>query len=74
MKNRLRSATNTAGRRMAGARSLWRAAGMKDAMFGKPIQPTIPIAQNEMSIEAQKLAGKLSISGVQPKLSSLTET
>jgi serine/threonine-protein kinase HipA len=39
------------------------------AMFGKPIQPTIPIALNEISIEAQKLAGKLSISGVQPKLS-----
>lgn len=37
MKNRLRSTTNTAGRRMAGARSLWRAAGMKDEMFGRPI-------------------------------------
>ena len=39
------------------------------AMFGKPIQPTIPISLDEISIEAQKLAGKLSISGVQPKLS-----
>ncbi|MBS3820944.1 MAG: hypothetical protein GVY16_10795 [Planctomycetes bacterium] len=39
------------------------------ALFGKPIQPTIPISLNEISIEAQKLAGKLSISGVQPKLS-----
>ena len=39
------------------------------AMFGKPIQPTIPISLNEISIEAQKLAGKLSISGIQPKLS-----
>jgi len=39
------------------------------AIFGKPIQPTIPISLNEISIEAQKLAGKLSISGVQPKLS-----
>ena len=39
------------------------------AMFGKPIQPTIPISLNEISLEAQKLAGKLSISGVQPKLS-----
>ncbi len=37
MKIRLRSTTNTAGRRMAGARSLWRAAGMKDEMFGRPI-------------------------------------
>jgi len=42
---------------------------MLRAMFGKPIQPTIPISLNEISIEAQKLAGKLSISGVQPKLS-----
>jgi len=38
-------------------------------MFGKPITPRIPISLNEISIEAQKLAGKLSISGVQPKLS-----
>ena len=37
MNNRLRSATNTMGRRMAGARSLWRAAGMKDEQFGRPI-------------------------------------
>ena len=34
---RLRSATTTSGRRMAGARSLWRAAGMKDEQIGKPI-------------------------------------
>ena len=33
----LRSATNTLGRRMAGARSLWRATGMRDEHFGKPI-------------------------------------
>jgi serine/threonine-protein kinase HipA len=39
------------------------------AMFGKPIQPTVPISLEQISIEAQKLAGKLSISGVQPKLS-----
>lgn len=39
------------------------------AMFGKPIRPTIPISQQEIAAEAQKLAGKLSISGVQPKLS-----
>jgi dihydroxy-acid dehydratase len=32
-----RSKTSTAGRNMAGARSLWRATGMKDADFGKPI-------------------------------------
>ncbi len=32
-----RSLTSTAGRNMAGARSLWRATGMKDADFNKPI-------------------------------------
>ncbi|MCL1900733.1 MAG: dihydroxy-acid dehydratase, partial [Promicromonosporaceae bacterium] len=33
----LRSRTSTHGRNMAGARSLWRATGMKSAHFGKPI-------------------------------------
>ena len=33
----LRSATTTEGRRMAGARALWRANGMKEEQFGKPI-------------------------------------
>jgi dihydroxy-acid dehydratase len=33
----LRSSTSTEGRRMAGARALWRANGMKDEHFGKPI-------------------------------------
>ncbi len=32
-----RSATTTHGRNMAGARTLWRATGMTDADFGKPI-------------------------------------
>ncbi|MDD5028029.1 MAG: dihydroxy-acid dehydratase [Rhodoferax sp.] len=32
-----RSATTTAGRNMAGARALWRATGMKDGDFNKPI-------------------------------------
>ena len=32
-----RSKTSTAGRNQAGARSLWRATGMKDADFSKPI-------------------------------------
>jgi dihydroxy-acid dehydratase len=32
-----RSHTSTHGRNMAGARSLWRATGMKDGDFGKPI-------------------------------------
>lgn len=34
---KLRSATTTEGRRMAGARSLWRANGMKEEQFGKPV-------------------------------------
>jgi dihydroxy-acid dehydratase len=33
----LRSATSTQGRRMAGARSLWRANGMTESQMGKPI-------------------------------------
>ena len=32
-----RSKTSTHGRNMAGARALWRATGMKDGDFGKPI-------------------------------------
>ncbi|MCW8969923.1 MAG: dihydroxy-acid dehydratase, partial [Rhodospirillales bacterium] len=32
-----RSKTSTSGRKMAGARSLWRATGMQDGDFGKPI-------------------------------------
>jgi len=35
--NELRSNTSTAGRKMAGARSLWRANGMTEKQFGKPI-------------------------------------
>lgn len=37
MKNILRSQTSTAGRKMAGARALWRANGVTDDQFGKPI-------------------------------------
>ncbi len=37
MVNQLRSQATTAGRRMAGARALWRANGMKEEHFGKPI-------------------------------------
>ncbi|MCL3778951.1 dihydroxy-acid dehydratase [Prolixibacteraceae bacterium JC049] len=35
--NSLRSNTTTQGRKMAGARSLWRANGMKEQHFGQPI-------------------------------------
>jgi dihydroxy-acid dehydratase len=37
MPKQLRSATSTQGRNMAGARALWRATGMTDGDFGKPI-------------------------------------
>lgn len=37
MKHKLRSVVCTEGRRMAGARALWVAAGMKHEQFGKPI-------------------------------------
>ena len=37
MGRQLRSAASTQGRRMAGARALWRANGMKDEQIGKPI-------------------------------------
>lgn len=37
MKHKLRSTVCTEGRRMAGARALWVAAGMKHEQFGKPI-------------------------------------
>ena len=37
MKFELRSNSTTSGRRMAGARSLWRANGMKEDHFGKPL-------------------------------------
>ena len=37
MKRQLRSAASTQGRRMAGARALWSANGMKKEQFGKPI-------------------------------------
>ena len=37
MKNQLRSSKTTTGRNMAGARSLWRANGMQEHQFGKPV-------------------------------------
>lgn len=37
MKHQLRNAVCTEGRRMAGARALWVASGMKQEQFGKPI-------------------------------------
>jgi serine/threonine-protein kinase HipA len=42
-------------------------------MFGKPIRPAITVSSREIALEAQRAAGKLSISGVQPKLSMRLE-
>ncbi len=39
------------------------------AVFGKPVEPRIRLNLSEVSLIAQQSAGKLSISGVQPKLS-----
>ena len=37
MKYELRSQTSTGGRRMAGARALWKANGMTNEQMGKPL-------------------------------------
>ena len=37
MSKPLRSNAGTVGRRMAGARALWRANGMKESQFGRPV-------------------------------------
>ena len=37
MRHTLRSTVTTTGRRMAGARSLWRANGMREEQFGRPV-------------------------------------
>lgn len=38
------------------------------AIFGKPALPGIELKLSDVPLEAQKMAGKMSISGVQPKL------
>ncbi len=38
-------------------------------VFGKPVLPTVPFALVDVPAEARKQAGRISISGVQPKLS-----
>jgi serine/threonine-protein kinase HipA len=39
------------------------------AMFGRPVLPRVSLRLDDIAVEAQKAAGALSISGVQPKLS-----
>ena len=38
------------------------------ALFGKPVLPEIKLSLPDVPLEAQKMAGRMSISGVQPKL------
>ena len=54
MKIQLRSAQSTEGRRMAGARALWAANGMKKEQLGKPI---IAIVNSLWSTQIQPFWG-----------------
>ena len=62
----LRSDVNTKGRMMAGARSLWRANGMKTEQFGKPI---IAIANSF----TQFVPGHVHLHGIGQKVKSIIE-
>ena len=66
MKIDLKSNTSTQGRRMAGARSLWRANGVKENQFGKPI---IAIANSF----TQFVPGHAHLHGVGQYIKSLIE-
>ena len=48
MKHTLKSAVTTTGRRMAGARSLWRANGMREDPFGRPVIGIAPEHQSRV--------------------------
>lgn len=66
MPRQLRSATTTQGRRMAGARSLWRANGVKEEQFGKPM---IAIANSF----TQFVPGHMHLHGVGQRIKSIIE-
>ena len=53
MKNKLRSAQSTEGRRMAGARALWVANGMKHEQFGKPIIAIVNLHEVGQMVKAE---------------------
>ncbi len=72
-----RSATTTHGRNMAGARALWRATGMTDADFGKPIiavvnsfYPVCPPGTCTCAISANWLPSRLKPPVAWPKNST----
>ncbi len=50
-----RSATTTHGRNMAGARALWRATGVKDDDFGKPIIAVINLYQVTFTLKNRSI-------------------
>src|ERR1035441_1790214 len=71
-----RSRTTTHGRNMAGARSLWRATGMKDGDFGKPI---VAVANSftqfvpghvHLKDLGQLVAGEIELAGGSPRSST----
>ncbi len=66
MSRPLRSSFSTQGRKMAGARSLWRANGMKEDQFGKPI---IAIANSF----TQFVPGHVHLHEIGQKMKSLIE-
>ena len=59
MKNKLRSAVCTEGRRMAGARALWVANGMKREQFGKPIIAVVPWGHTNIPTIVQQVAKEI---------------
>lgn len=66
MKIQLRSARTISGRNMAGARSLWRANGMKEEQFGKPVIAVV----NSFS---QFVPGHVHLHGIGQKVKKLIE-
>ena len=50
MKHQLRSSFSTQGRRMAGARALWTANGMKKEQMGKPIIAIVNLKEEKGNI------------------------
>ncbi|HOD16689.1 MAG TPA: dihydroxy-acid dehydratase [Spirochaetota bacterium] len=67
MAHPLRSSLSTQGRKMAGARALWRANGMKEEQFGKPI---IAIANSF----TQFVPGHVHLHGIGQRMKELIES
>ena len=52
-----RSKTSTAGRNMAGARALWRATGMTDGDFEKPIIAVYAVDRTQKGKDCEMRSG-----------------